>query len=121
MAAMYAVYHGPEGLTRIARRTHRLATILAGAVRGVGAHVGDNFFDTLHVGNIDAATVHANARNSRINLRTVDDAHLCISLDETTTREDVIAIAGLFGAEIGDIDALDREAGDALPTALRRQ
>src|SRR3546814_5571773 len=51
MASMYAVYHGPEGLTRIARRTHRFAAILAGALRGVGAHVDDGYFDTLHVSN----------------------------------------------------------------------
>ena len=49
MASMYAVYHGPDGLTRIARRTHRLAAILAGALRTAGVEVGANFFDTLHV------------------------------------------------------------------------
>ena len=121
MASMYAVYHGPEGLTRIARRTHRFAAILAGALRGVGAHVDGDYFDTLHVGNIDAAAVHANAKAARINLRTIDDASLCISLDETTTREDVVAIAGLFGAEVTDIDALDAATADALPIALLRE
>ena len=121
MASMYAVYHGPEGLVRIARRTHRFAAILAGALRGVGAHVDNDFFDTLHVSNVDAAAVHANAKAARINLRTIDDANLCISLDETTTREDVVAIAGLFGAEITDIDALDVDTADALPAALLRE
>ncbi|MEO5827268.1 MAG: glycine dehydrogenase (aminomethyl-transferring), partial [Luteimonas sp.] len=125
MAAMYAVYHGPTGLVRIARRTHRLATILANALRKAGAEVGDGYFDTLHVSNVDAAAIHAKARAARINLRSLaldqgGERALGISLDETATREDVVAIASLFGAEITDIDALDRAATDALPAALVR-
>jgi glycine dehydrogenase len=120
MAAMYAVYHGPDGLVRIARRTHRLAAILAGALRRAGAHVGDGFFDTLHVSNVDAAAIHAKARALRINLRTIDDRTLGIALDETATRGDVVAIASLFGTDIGDVDALDRATTDALPAALVR-
>ena len=120
MASMYAVYHGPAGLVRIARRTHRLAAILAAALRKAGARVGEEYFDTLHVGNVDAAAVHAKARDARINLRTIDDAHLGISLDETTTREDIAAIATLFGADVGDIDQLDGDTADALPTTLLR-
>ncbi len=54
MASMYAVYHGPEGLTRIARRTHRLASILAAALRNAGVQVGGDFFDTLHVTGVHA-------------------------------------------------------------------
>ncbi len=120
MASMYAVYHGPDGLVRIARRTHRLAAILAGALRKAGAHVGEGFFDTLHVSNVDAAAIHAKAQALRINLRTLDDRTLGISLDETATRGDVVAIAALFGTDIGDIDALDRATADALPAALVR-
>ncbi|MEN1958493.1 aminomethyl-transferring glycine dehydrogenase [Luteimonas changyuni] len=120
MASMYAVYHGPEGLTRIARRVHRFTTILAAALRGAGATVGDDFFDTLHVGGIDAAAVHAEARDARINLRAIDAGSVGISLDETTTRDDVVALAALFGAAIDDIDALDAEAADALPAGLER-
>ncbi|HJS34627.1 MAG TPA: aminomethyl-transferring glycine dehydrogenase subunit GcvPA, partial [Pseudoxanthomonas sp.] len=69
MASMYAVYHGPEGLTRIARRTHRLAAILAGSLRQAGLTVGPDFFDTLHVVGVDAAAVHAKSEAARINLR----------------------------------------------------
>ena len=121
MASMYAVYHGPAGLTRIARRTHRLATILASALRGVGVEVGDGFFDTLHVSGIDAAQVHLYASHQRINLRKIDATRVGISLDETTTRADVVALAKIFGAQIEDIDALDADASDALPASLRRQ
>ena len=120
MASMYAVYHGPEGLLRIARRTHRLAVILAVALRRAGVKVGDDFFDTLHVTGIDAAALHAKAEAARINLRRLDGQSVGISLDETTTRADVVALAGLFGAAV-DIDALDAEVHDALPRALLRQ
>ncbi|KRE87267.1 glycine dehydrogenase [Rhodanobacter sp. Soil772] len=120
MASMYAVYHGPEGLTRIARRTHRLAVILTVALRRAGVKVGGDFFDTLHITGIDAAAVHAKARAAGINLRELDASSLGISLDETTTRADVVALAGLFGAEV-NIDALDAEVHDALPRTLLRQ
>ncbi|MEQ1514046.1 MAG: aminomethyl-transferring glycine dehydrogenase [Lysobacteraceae bacterium] len=120
MASMYAVYHGAEGLTRIARRTHRLAAILAAALRKEGVHVGDDFFDTLHITSVDAEAVHARARAEDINLRRIDARSLGISLDETTTRDDVVALAALFGADAIDIDGLDIDTHDALPEALLR-
>ncbi|TDR39204.1 glycine dehydrogenase (decarboxylating) alpha subunit /glycine dehydrogenase (decarboxylating) beta subunit [Tahibacter aquaticus] len=120
MASMYAVYHGPDGLVRIATRVHRLATILATALRAAGVTVGPDFFDTLHVVGVDAAAIHAKAEAARLNLRRIDAASLGISLDETTTREDVIAVAQLFGANIADIDALDGAAAEALPAGLKR-
>ncbi len=120
MAAMYAVYHGPEGLVRIARRTHRLAAILAAALLKAGIKVGGDFFDTLHVTGIDAHTVHAMANAAHVNLRRIDATSLAISLDETTTRDDVVRLASLFGARIDDIDALDRDTPDALPASLQR-
>ncbi|MBB5675858.1 aminomethyl-transferring glycine dehydrogenase [Xanthomonas arboricola] len=119
MASMYAVYHGPEGLTRIARRTHRLAAILAAALRGAGVTVGEQFFDTLHVKAIDADAIHAKARAAGINLRAIDSKAVGISLDETSTRADVVALAALFGAQ-ADVDALDAATADALPHGLRR-
>ncbi|HEY5972796.1 MAG TPA: aminomethyl-transferring glycine dehydrogenase [Pseudoxanthomonas sp.] len=121
MASMYAVYHGPEGLVRIARRTHRLATILARALREAGVEVGNDFFDTLHVTGVDAAQIHLYASHERINLRKIDAGSVGISFDETTTRAEVIALANLFGAKIDDIDALDRDAADALPAMLLRK
>ncbi|MBB5862959.1 glycine dehydrogenase [Xanthomonas arboricola] len=119
MASMYAVYHGPEGLTRIARRTHRLAAILAAALRGAGVNVGEHFFDTLHVKAIDADTIHAKARAAGINLRAIDSEAVGISLDETSTRADVVALAQVFGTQ-ADVDALDAATADALPPDLLR-
>jgi glycine dehydrogenase len=120
MASMYAVYHGPEGLARIARRTHRLAAILAASLRQAGVAVGNDFFDTLHVTNIDAASIHAAAHAAHINLRAIDAHSVSISLDETTTRADVLHLAALFGGKVTDIDALDAATADALPNALLR-
>ncbi|MCF8840531.1 aminomethyl-transferring glycine dehydrogenase [Xanthomonas campestris pv. campestris] len=119
MASMYAVYHGPEGLTRIARRTHRLAAILAAALRSAGVTVSEHFFDTLHVKAIDADAIHAKAHAAGINLRAIDSEAVGISLDETSTRADVVALAQLFGAQ-ADIDALDAATADALPQGMRR-
>jgi len=119
MASMYAVYHGPEGLTRIARRTHRLAAILAAALRGAGVEVGAHFFDTLHVKGVQADTIHTRALAAGINLRVIDSEALGISLDETSTRADVVALAQLFGVTV-DVDALDAITADALPEGLRR-
>ncbi|WP_181406149.1 aminomethyl-transferring glycine dehydrogenase [Stenotrophomonas rhizophila] len=119
MASMYAVYHGPDGLTRIARRTHRLAAILANALRAAGVNVGEHFFDTLHVKDIDAKAIHAKAAAARINLRAIDSEAVGISLDETTTRDDIVALGQLFGAQV-DVDALDASTADALPAGLVR-
>ncbi|WP_430539697.1 aminomethyl-transferring glycine dehydrogenase [Luteimonas terrae] len=119
MASMYAVYHGPDGLTRIARRTHRFASILAAALGKAGVTVGDAFFDTLHVTGVDADALHAKARDAGFNLRAIDGASVGISLDETTTRDEVVALAKLFDAD-ADIEALDAATADALPTALAR-
>jgi len=120
MASMYAVYHGSEGLTRIAQRTHRLAAILAAALGKAGVNVGPDFFDTLHVTGIDAAAIHAKAKAARVNLRAIDGGSVAISLDETTTREDVSRLATLFGADASDIDALDAATADAIPAGLKR-
>ncbi len=121
MASMYAVYHGPEGLTRIARRVHRLASILFVALRQAGVTAGADFFDTLHVTGVDAAALHAKARAAGINLRAIDANSVGVSLDETTTRADVVALAAVFGATIADIDALDAQVHDALPRDLVRK
>lgn len=120
MASMYAVYHGPDGLTRIARRTHRLASILAAALRNAGVQVGGDFFDTLHVTGVHADEIHAKARAAGYNLRAIDSDSVGISLDETTTRADIVAVAAVFGATL-DVDALDASTADALPAGLLRQ
>lgn len=125
MASMYAVYHGPEGLTRIARRVARLTAILAEGLRTLGhATVHASAFDTLCIDAGDAAeAILARAKQARINLRVRGNGTLCISLDETTTRADVKALWGVFanaGATLPSIDALDASAPSLIPEALRR-
>ncbi|MCA6092712.1 aminomethyl-transferring glycine dehydrogenase [Streptomyces sp. SCA3-4] len=121
MAGMYAVYHGPEGLAAIARRTHRYATLLAEGLRGAGVEIVHGaYFDTLTArvpGR--AAEVVAAARELGVNLRLTDADHVGIACDETTTRAQVASVWSAFGAE-ADIEALDAVVEDALPEGLLR-
>ena len=122
IASMYAVYHGPSGLATIARRTHRLTTVLATGLEQLGMSiVNDSWFDTLTVA-CDAAFTHAAAAAQAVNLRVVDGDHVGISLDETTTRADVQRLWLLFahGRALPDFDAIEAGSDDALPAALVR-
>jgi glycine dehydrogenase len=97
MASMYAVYHGPEGLKRIARRVQLLTSLLAKGLTGIGAKVNTApVFDTLTIGNVAAARVHAAAAAKKFNLRPIDDYTVALSLDETTTVEDAQTILSFF-------------------------
>ena len=99
MASMYAVYHGPDGLRKIARRVKRLTELLAAGLRAAGASVNPGpVFDTLSVGRVDAEKIHAAAQARRINLRHIDGHTVGISLDETSTIEEVRALLVLFNA-----------------------
>jgi glycine dehydrogenase len=120
MASMYAVYHGPKGLENIARRVHRYTGILAAAIKQAGHQLAnDTYFDTLTVGVADAEGIHAKAVANGVNLRRIDANRVGLSLDETTTREDLALLADIFGAAL-DIDSLDKDAVDAFPSALAR-
>ena len=102
MASMYAVYHGPEGLKRIARRVKLLTELLASGLRAAGAKVNaEPVFDTLTVSNVSAARVHAAAEAKRFNLRRIDDYTVGISLDETTTVEEVATLVSFFSESAG--------------------
>jgi glycine dehydrogenase len=99
MAGMYAVYHGPEGLRRIARRVHALTVLLAAGLRRLGHDVGrDPFFDTLRVrlSPSQGAKVRSEARARRINLRAYDDGSVGISLDETTLPRHLVRLFDVF-------------------------
>ncbi len=124
IAAMYAVWHGAEGLSKIARRVHRLTRALAeGLRRGGLSVVNRSFFDTLVVevpGR--AAELHERARAARINLREIDGDHLGISLDERSDAALVARLLELFvGTSGADVETLDREAADGIPGDLRRR
>ncbi len=125
MAAMYAVYHGRGGLTRIAQRVHRLAAGLAEGLRRSGVEVvTGEFFDTLTVRvRGRARAIAAAAKAAGINLRLVDADHLGIALDETTARADLLTLWSVFGGDAAalDIEQLDRSLEPCLPEPLRRQ
>ncbi|TAM08419.1 MAG: glycine dehydrogenase (aminomethyl-transferring) [Paraburkholderia sp.] len=123
MAALYACYHGPQGLTTIARRVHRLTATLAEGLRRLGYTAANgSFFDTLTVAVSNAATVHAAARSYGMNLREIDTHTIGISLDETTTRADVGALWTVFanGAAVPDFNTIESGARDTLPAGQLR-
>ena len=101
MAGMYAVYHGSEGLKSIASRIHNLTTILATGLTKLGYSIGDApYFDTLQVKiSGDATTILERAKSQQINLRSIDPNNVGISLDETTTPEDVMDLWRIFAGD----------------------
>ena len=120
IASMYAVYHGPEGLTHIARNVHRRASVLAAGLRKLGfSPQSEAFFDTV---TVDAGSrqseIVARALAERINLR-IGERTLGIALDETTTPGDVEAVWRAFGGRLAYAD-VETGARDALPTELKR-
>ena len=125
IASMYAVYHGPQGLKRIAQRVHRLTAVLAAGLTAKGVKVvNQHFFDTLtlDVGAQQQAIVER-ARAARVNLRIVGEDRLGVSLDETTSAGtlaslfDILLGAG-HGLELAQLDA--GQVADGIPAALQR-
>jgi len=120
IAGFYAVYHGPDGLRRIARRIHRQAAVLAAGLRSAGLQVSRHFFDTVTVSRIDAAAVHAAARARSLNLRELGADTVGIALDETVERGDIEALWSLFGVA-ARVEDLDASTPDAIPPDLMRR
>lgn len=150
IASMYALYHGPSGLRAIALRVHRFTDLLAAGLEQLGFEmVNQTSFDTLTI-KTDALTeqIHAQAEQHGINLRRINATQVGVSLDETTTRADLIQLWTVFGlvsraaeglakplceAAKGDtigaiagfslpeIEALDATTDSRLPTSLLRQ
>ncbi len=125
MAGMYAVYHGPEGLTRIAARVHRLTDICACGLTRLGLAIeNESWFDTLTVRAPGAAgAIVARAADAGYNLRPIDDDRFAVAFDETTTRADVEAVwRACADGDIGSLScaALDGDADDGILAALRR-
>jgi len=124
IASMYAVYHGPDGLTRIARRVHRLTAVLAEGLRRLGYRLdSDRFFDTVTVLTKDwGASIWEAARIEGLNLRLEDDG-VAVSLDETCDRATVERLWSCFrqGSEAEfDFAAIEASVADAIPAELAR-
>ena len=147
MAAMYAAYHGPEGLRQIARRVHRHALVLARGLETLGFAVGHSacpdriatntplaapppFFDTLcvSIGNQSAERILKIADAHRVNLRVIDERTFGISLDETTRESDVAELWRIFNNDrpptfsYGELAGAGggSEAGTSLESLARR-
>ncbi|MBH3331667.1 aminomethyl-transferring glycine dehydrogenase [Pseudomonas oryzihabitans] len=124
IASMYAVYHGPEGLTRIATRVQRLTSLLAAGLQRLGHETQHTAFDTLTlVFGARTTALHEAARARGYNLREVSAEALGVSLDETSTLADVQALLEILAdgkpapqvAELGDAQGVE------VPAALQRQ
>jgi len=125
VASMYAVYHGPAGLVRIAERIAVLASILAVGLRRLGLTLEHaHAFDTLAVDTGDrTGEIAARARALGMNLRTLDSRTLAVALDETTTRDDVVRLWQAFaspGQAAPDFSACEQAAESLIPPGLRR-
>ena len=115
MAAMYAVYHGPDGLKNMARRVALLAQIVAESIEERGFELAsDNFFDTIVIKVDDITPFKEKAERQQINLRYLDNKHIGISLDETVTLNDLFDLINCFENDVDPVafsvnedDALD--------------
>ena len=125
VAGMYAVYHGPQGLKRIAQRVAAYTAILADGLRALGFPlIGETAFDTLSVETgAESDAILARARAAGANLRRLSPTRLGITLDETTTRADLTALWSWFArseATIPNVDAYAHGADPLIPAELRR-
>lgn len=126
MAAAYAVYHGPDGLRRIATRIHTFACALAAGLankEGLSV-VNRTWFDTLTVQVGDADAVRRRAEERQINLRVIDPAHVGVALDETVTETDLEQLLDVFGVsevETKAASSISKNECDGIPAQLRRK
>jgi glycine dehydrogenase len=125
IASMYAVYHGPQGLQRIAQRVASYTAILTKGLEQLGAPVrAQATFDTVSL-KTDGATksIAARAVQMGANLRIYFENYLCISLDETTTREDIALLWKIFakdGQALPTFDSFEKGVEPLIPAELRR-
>jgi glycine dehydrogenase len=122
MAAMYGVYHGPEGLTAIAARVHALARALDTELTGLGLQQKNtHYFDTLRVEVPDGVEpIRQRALAAGINLRYIDETTVGVALNETVDVSDLGDLVGVFSGKRPSFGSHDAPAHPELPAALRR-
>ncbi|MBL0334893.1 MAG: aminomethyl-transferring glycine dehydrogenase [Chitinophagaceae bacterium] len=124
MAAMYAVYHGPEGLREIANRVAILTQTVAHAIEERGFElVSDNYFDTITVKVKDSSKIQEKAIRQQINLRYFDNTHIGISIDETTEAGDLFDLINCFENDTDPVafNIHHEDEPDHIPDSLRRR
>jgi glycine dehydrogenase len=124
VASMYAVYHGPEGLKRIARRVASYTAILAAGLKDLGRTLGgESAFDTITIDTGDhTEALLQSARDAGFNLRRDSARRVGITLDETTTRDDIVALWRLFasGRPVPGFGPFEKGVAALIPPALQR-
>ncbi|WP_342349091.1 aminomethyl-transferring glycine dehydrogenase [uncultured Nitrospira sp.] len=126
IAGMYAVYHGPEGLTNIATKVHHLTSLTAEGLRRLGCQLDSNaFFDTLRVRcpHLSPTKIIKNCQENFINLRQYADGSFGIALDEATTITDVDQLLTLFSDRESlpfSLNDLTEHPGSSIPTTFQR-
>ncbi len=121
IAGLYASWHGPEGLDRIARRVHGLTTLLAEHIRGNGGTLRHGrWFDTLTIDDVDADAVVGAALVRGVNLRRVGDRSIGLSVDETTGIDVIEAVGEVLTGAVLSVDASAAAPEVAVPDELRR-
>jgi glycine dehydrogenase len=129
IAGMYAVYHGANGIRKIAEDIHQKTSMLAAGLKGLGYKISsDNFFDTLRVelGRKSLQDILANCEERKINLRIFDETAVGISLDETTTEQDIQDLLDIFAQrEFGQKERLatdvEADVTDGLSVGFKRK
>lgn len=126
MAGMYSVYHGPEGLRAIALRIHNLAALLRKLLVSMGCtEKNEHFFDTLHIAlpeKVTAVRLCEIALRNKTNFRCFADGTIGISIDETTSIDDISTIAGIFAETLGhDLKQSYEYKDDAIAPAFLRE
>lgn len=109
MASMYAVYHGPEGLKQIARRTHLMTKLFAYILTQAGYKLNRApVFDTVTVSNgpMDQASIRSSALSLKVNLRYNEDGSVGVSFDEATTLDELVTLLGVFGLEMTEAQVI---------------
>ena len=120
MASFYAVWHGRQGLTRIAERVHRLTSIMVAGLSDAGVEVlNTSWFDTLQVRVKSSSAIHDRALAHNILLRHVNDTTIGISFDETTTASTIAKLFEIFDVD-ADVDRLDLNCRLGISQEMRR-
>ncbi len=122
MAAMFAVYHGPDGLIKIAKRTSMYAQSTANALKSMGfSIINQHFFDTITINTNKATDIFQQALAKNINVRLIDNNHLGISFDETTDHKNILELLSCFSeGKITDSSLTENEQLLNIPSALTR-
>ena len=123
MAAMYAVFHGPEGLKNIAKRIAVLTQTVAEAIEEFGFElVSTNFFDTITIKTDNILPIKQKAERQQINLRYIDNKHISISIDETTLTEDLYDLINCFEDDKNPVafDIRHDDEPEHIPSKLSR-